>query len=365
MRHAIKPAVLTARLRQTFPEAAELRIRRSRGKFQISGRLHGKPYTKTLNAFDELSALSEAEKVLQDVRAGVRHINRTLPMGVLKHQEQRALQVLSCKGYRIQTEKAYSRFVQRAFSYLEDRGWEMSEHTLLDWILSHPKDCRSRGNACFAARLIGVANGEEIKIPSYAAYKQPPKGVDREHIDDTQLIDLLRRMKADGFHDQYRWIYSVAIFTGVRFNTVLTFRLTDDLSCIDGFDNKRKRKMQTGISLPAALWHELGLSEIPEGIVEYQMPQTSLATDEQLDAGNQIVRAGLNRFKDWYGKEMAKRYSARAIRSAVASRLLRSGMDIADVAYLLSTSVRALDCNYLTLHRKAATARLQRVMQES
>ena len=63
MRHAIKPAVLTARLRQTFPEAGELRIRRSRGKFQISGRLHGKPYTKTLNAFDELSALSEAEKV--------------------------------------------------------------------------------------------------------------------------------------------------------------------------------------------------------------------------------------------------------------------------------------------------------------
>jgi len=366
--NAIKLSQLTAQIREAQPWSEGTRLRRTticgKRRFQIVGDYLGQRICKTLEASNELEAVQAAQDWFTRNRDGVIEGGRYQPTGALRSAEEACIEVILRKVLRSDTEGTQVRSIQACFSWLAAGSHSVGQGSLMAWIRTSDKATRARRQFIETARLVASASDVRLVVPAHEKYVTPRRGraPERELIGDQDLIDLMRRMQADGLDDAARWQLSIGCFTGLRLNTVFTLRPPADPAaewC--GYDNKREEKVQTGLSLPIDLFEELGLRRVPPKIIEAQMPQLQAASNDQLVKANRRTHLSLLKLRRKYGADMCKRFSARAIRSAVVARLLRLGMAPTEVASLVSTSTRCIDQNYSGFFKSTSFKSLERL----
>lgn len=360
---SLRPA--TQRIRDLIPEASRMRLRRAtrngRVQFQLIGELNGASKAVKLEARDAFSAVDEVRQRWAEISGQVSTGSHTPVSGALQRAQRAALEELSRKGLRDQTESQHATHIRRLCSWLGDRGMGVSASNLLQAIRATDKAARERRSRITAAHYVARAAGIDLKVPTEEQYKAPKPGLVKE-IDDNKIIEayeiLWEKEPADA------WLVGVAIVTGARFNTVLSMEIEgvqDVGDIIIAWDSKRAQQIQCTPTI-RGFWQKYRLDFRPDEWDPLVMPSDRPATNDQVRRANAEINNMMHRITRKLSPEHARILGARNLRSAAVARLLKAGVDPIQVASLVSTSVEQIYARYSRFFKASSVRAAQRLL---
>ena len=134
----------TLRLRESHPAAAQCRLRRAKGHYELVGTLSdGRRVAKRLKgANDEHEALETAKELTDRLMSGV-VTTRTLPQGMVARAETMALAKIDQMEVRSATKTYHHRIARECASWLADRGLLVSQASLVSFYKEPERHARN------------------------------------------------------------------------------------------------------------------------------------------------------------------------------------------------------------------------------
>jgi len=365
----------TLALRDEFPEAKNLRIRKARKPDRTVWQLVG-THPSRGNVAKQIKAATEAE-VFQGARDLIIELNlglksRALPTGAVKRHERAALEVISSRNYRDSTERGKVASVREVSSWLADRSLSVDDAGLRLAVLDlAPENNRKRRAMVEGAYLLAKVAGFDLNTEGIRF--KDPLPTRRKAVDDAvifrRLDDHLPKIDDPGAI----WLYRVVGITGIRANGALSLRIPcafDDEYPSNGFepgvqlpywDSKRGR---AGFCTPTVRdwWDRWKLDQVPSELQKYWMPHDRPATNEQIEKANNLISNYAAMIRRKVHIDASKSLGFRALRHAATARLLKSGMSQLTVAELISTSVAQIEATYSDYYRQHAITEAARLL---
>ena len=153
----------TQKLRETHPAAAQCRLRRAKGHYELVGTLSdGRRIAKRLSgAEDEHEALEKAKDLTDQLMSGIA-TTRMLPQGMVARAERLALARIDLMEVRSATKAYHHRITKECASWLAERGLLVSQATLVNFYKEAPKTSRKRRERVEAARHLAKGALEAV-----------------------------------------------------------------------------------------------------------------------------------------------------------------------------------------------------------
>lgn len=360
---SLRPA--TARIRDLIPEAGRMRLRRATRngsvQFQLIGEINGAARAVKLEARNPFEAVDEVQRRWPEISGQISTGTHTPVAGALQRAQRAAIEEVSRKGLRDQTEQQHATHIRRLCSWLGDRGLGVSAANLLQAIRATDRTARERRSRVTAARYVARAAGIDLKVPTEDQYKAPKPGLVDE-IDDDKIIEAFEILYEKEPVDA--WLVGVAIVTGCRFNTALSMEIKgvkDVGDPIIAWDSKRSRQIQCTPTI-RGFWGKYRLDFRPDEWLPFVMPSDRPATNDQVRQANAELNNMTHRINRKLSPEHAKILGARNLRSAAVARLLKAGVDPIQTASLVSTSVEQIYARYSRFFRASSVKAAQRLL---
>ena len=368
---------ITLALREEFPNAAELRIRKARKADKTVWQLVGKhpkqgKVARQLKALNESDVFLAAREMMRELDIGVK--GRIVPTGQVRRVERAALEALEVRGFRDATVQSKAGAIRKVSSWLADNELGVEETSLRTAVETlSPVNDRKRRAMLEAARALAKATNTPFSAEGLR-YKDPlPRR--RKEVDDNDIFrrldEHLPKIEIEGAI----WLYRLISVVGVRANGALSMKIPDifmgdDYPGVDGFqpgfqlpywDSKRNRP---GFATPTIRdwWEHWHLDNRPAELQPYLMPHDRPSSNEQIDKANRLLTFYSGELRRKVHKDAAESIGFRALRHAAAARLLKSGMNQLLVADLLSTSVAQLEACYSDMFRQQAVKEAERLL---
>ena len=359
-------------LREKDPRAAELTIRRNnnRGCFELRGRLpSGQRICKKLRANREVDTVEAALDLLN----GKDQNYRVIPGTSLRNAERAACAIVDRRKIRNATKDVHFRFVKEITSWMAERELQLNAHTLMACIREVPIDSFYRQGRIHAAIFLAQAVDIQFVVPPEEKYQRPLTKVKREPLSNEEVIRFMREDLLAVKQEWVRWLYRLTALTGVRMGSCFSMALpkeADVSSQIMLSDLKRKRPNARCMPTLPGLYNELELWNRPnvhpcteqarlDGYnpdADLFLPADRIATNEEIDRINSIVRDATGRLRFYLGAEMAAKFSARNLRHAATCRYLLAGVTPFDTATLIQSSVRQVEQVYASHYKHHTVA---------
>ena len=363
-------------LREEFPNAAELRIRKARKADKTVWQLVGShpkqgKVARQLIAMSESDVFLAAREMMRELDIGVK--GRIVPTGQVRRIERAALEALEAKGFRDATVQSKAGAIRKVSSWLADNELGVEETSLRTAVETlSPVNDRKRRAMLEAARALAKATNTPFSTDGLR-YRDPlPRR--RTEVDDNvifrRLDEHLPKIEIPGAI----WVYRIVGLTSVRANGALSMRipdmLDDDYPGKDGYqpglqlpywDSKRNRP---GFATPTVKdwFSHWKLDRRPAELTPYLMPHDQKPTNDQIDKANRLLTFYSGELRRKVHKDAAESIGFRALRHSCAARLLKSGMNQLLVADLLSTSVAQLEATYADMYRQTAVKEAERLL---
>ncbi|WP_413440215.1 hypothetical protein [Synechococcus sp. MIT S1220] len=362
----------TVSLRQEFPEAESLRIRKAKRAsgtvWQLVG-VHGNGDTiaRQLKASNESEAFHGARELMMQLSG------RSSSKSFTKHHLRAALEAITSKGYRDATGRAKVSGVRKVCEWLAERSLAVDEKALHKAVMElAPEENRKRRSVLEAASLLATVAGENLDIEGLRF--RNPLPTRRPAVDDPAIFqaldtDLLKLGDPGAIS-----VYRVVVVTGVRANGALSMKIPGPF---DG-DEFPEGGFQPGVQLPywdskrgragfctptvRDWWDHWDLTLPPNQLKEYWMPHDRPATNEQIEKANNLLSNYAAMLRRKVHKDAAHSLGFRALRHAATARLLKSGMQPLTVAELISTSVAQIEATYSDCFRQHAITEAARLL---
>ena len=347
----------TLKLRESHPAAAQCRLRRAKGHYELVGTLSdGRRVAKRLKgANDEHEALETAKELTDRLMSG-EVTTRTLPQGMVARAETLALAKINQLEVRSATKTYHHRITKECSSWLADRGLLVSQASLLSYYKEPARHSRKRRERIEGARHLARAAKVSLEIAKQDQYQQPLPP-ERERYSETELLRYLDQ-DIEVLPKAMTWLIRVVACTGIRGGEALSLKIPKgDIRpgiTLVGWSSKRNRPGRTTPSLYNR-WMEWDLSNPPNEINELQVSNRQPPTQEQLDK--------IHRFTNQLGHELRRKCSTEAA-NALSFRSLRHHatlrlyefreLDDLQIAETLFTSTEQLRKTYSQLYRHTA-----------
>ena len=344
----------TLKLRETHPAAAQCRLRRAKGHYELVGTLSdGRRIAKRLSgAEDEHEALEKARDLTDQLMSGIA-TTRMLPQGMVARAERLALARIDLMEVRSATKAYHHRITKECASWLAERGLLVSQATLVNFYKEAPKTSRKRRERIEAARHLAKASGISLEVLKADQYAQPAPP-ERRRFAEEELLNYLDEA-VEELPEAMRWVIRVVACTGIRAGEAFSLQIPEgDVitgTPLHGWSSKRNR---TGITTPTLWerWMEWDLSNPPKAIKDRQVSHREPPTQEELDAIHRFTNQIGHELRRKCSKKVAEALSFRSLRHHATTRLYEIGnLDEVLIAEALFTSTAQLNKTYSQLYR--------------
>ena len=347
----------TLKLRESHPAAAQCRLRRAKGHYELVGTLSdGRRVAKRLKgANDEHEALETAKELTDRMMSGV-VTTRTLPQGMVARAETMALAKIDQMEVRSATKTYHHRIAKECASWLADRGLLVSQASLVSFYKEPERHSRKRRERIEGARHLARAAKVSLEIAKHDQY-QEPLPPERERYLESELLRYLDQ-DVEVLPNAMTWLIRVVACTGIRGGEALSLKVpTGDIRpgiTLVGWSSKRNRPGRTTPSLYNR-WMEWDLSNPPSGIDELRVSNRQPPTQEQLDKIHRFTNQLGHELRRKCSTEAANALSFRSLRHHATLRLYElGGLDDLQIAETLFTSTEQLRKTYSQLYRHTA-----------
>ena len=178
-------------LREEFPNAAELRIRKARKADKTVWQLVGShpkqgKVARQLKALNESDVFLAAREMMRELDIGIK--GRIVPTGQVRRVERAALEVLEMRGFRDATVQSKATSIRKVSSWLADNELGVEETSLRTAVETlSPVNDRKRRATLEAARALAKATNTPFSTEGLR-YKDPlPRR--RKEVDDKEHVD--------------------------------------------------------------------------------------------------------------------------------------------------------------------------------
>ena len=344
----------TLKLRETHPAAAQCRLRRAKGRYELVGTLSdGRRIAKRLSgAEDEHEALEKARDLTDQLMSGIA-TTRMLPQGMIARAERLALARIDLMEVRSATKAYHHRITKECSSWLAERGLLIRQATLVNYYKEPPRTSRKRRERIEAARHLAKASGISLEVIKADQYVEPAPP-ERKRFSESTLLRYLD-IDVEALPEAMKWMIRVVACTGIRAGETLSLKIPDgDVktgTTLHGWSSKRNRK---GITTPSLRnrWMEWDLSNPPQAIRDLQVSHRKPPTQEELDAIRRLTNQIGHELRRKCSKKAAEALSFRSLRHHATTRLYETGnLDEVTIAEALFTSTAQLNKTYSQLYR--------------
>ncbi len=346
----------TLKLRESHPAAAQCRLRRAKGHYELVGTLpDGRRIAKRLKgASDEHEALETAKELTDRLMSGV-VATRTLPQGMVAKAETLALAMIDQMEIRDQTKAYHHRITKECSSWLSNRGLLVTQSALLSYYKELPRTSRKRRERIEAARHLAKAAKVSLEVSKADQYQEslPPE---REHFDESALLRYLDT-DVKALPEEMVWLIRVVACTGVRAGEALSLKIPEGViepgTTLVGWSSKRNQPGRTTPSLKNR-WTEWKLSEPPHKISLLHVSNRRPPSQEELDRIHKFTNQVGHELRRKCSPRVAKALSFRSLRHHATLRLYEMKIDDRLIAALLFTSTDQLKKTYSQLYKNTA-----------
>ena len=344
----------TLKLRETHPAAAQCRLRRAKGHYELVGTLSdGRRIAKRLcGAEDEHEALEKAKELTDQLMSGIA-TTRMLPQGMVARAECLALARIDLMEVRSATKAYHHRITKECSSWLAERGLLVSQATLVSFYKEAPRTSRKRRERIEAARHLAKSADISLEVPKADQYAQPAPP-ERKRFSEETLLKYLD-VEVEALPEAMQWVIRAVACTGIRAGETFSLKIPDgDVktgTTLHGWSSKRNRK---GITTPTLRnrWMEWDLSDPPQAIKDLQVSHREPPTQEELDAIHRLTNQIGHELRRKCSKKAAEALSFRSLRHHATTRLYETGnLDEVVIAEILFTSRAELSKTYSQLYR--------------
>ncbi len=357
----------TLKLRETHPAAAQCRLRRAKGHYELVGSLSdGRRIAKRLSgAEDEHEALEKARDLTDQLMSGIA-TTRMLPQGMVARAERMALARIDLMEVRSATKAYHHRITKECASWLAERGLLVSQATLVNFYKEAPRTSRKRRGRIEGARHLAKAAGISLELIRADQYVEPAPP-ERKRFSESKLLRYLD-VEVEALPEAMRWVVRAVACTGIRAGETLSLKIPDgDVktgTTLHGWSSKRNRK---GITTPTLRnrWMEWDLSDPPQAIRDLQVSHREPPTQEELDAIHRLTNQIGHELRRKCSKEAAEALSFRSLRHHATTRLYETGnLDEVLIAEALFTSTAQLNKTYSQLYRNKSAELIAKAFSE-
>jgi len=353
----------TLALREEFPAAKELRIRKAqkpdRTVWQLVGYhpKHGR-IAKKIPATTESEVFQGARSLMEELETGRK--GRPVPVGANKRIERAAVDGIVAKGLRDATTRSQVGHVRQLISFMEDRSLRVDEYNLKVAIegLAPDRTQRTRRAVLEAARKVAKIAKVELDTEGLTYIDSLPER--RPDISDEVLFRRLDQSLPKIGAEGAAWVFRVIAVLGIRGNGALSLNVDwfEHIDCQPGdqllyWDSKRNRQAFTTPTI-RDWWGHWKLNDRPACLDPFLMPHDRPATNDQIHAANTLLTNYSALLRRKVNKNASETIGFRALRHQAGARLLESGMDLLAVSELLSTSIAQLERTYASKYRSRA-----------
>ena len=344
----------TLKLRETHPAAAQCRLRRAKGHYELVGTLSdGRRIAKRLSgAEDEHEALEKAKDLTDQMMSGIAS-TRMLPQGMVARAERLALARIDLIEVRSATKAYHNRITKECASWLAERGLLVSQATLVNFYKEAPRTSRKRRERIEAARHLAKASGISLEVMKADQYVEPAPP-ERKRFSEARLLRYLD-VEVEALPEAMRWVIRAVACTGIRAGETLSLKIpkgeVEMGTPLHGWSSKRNRK---GITTPTLRnrWMEWDLSNPPQAIRDLQVSHREPPSQEELDAIHRFTNQIGHELRRKCSKGAAKALSFRSLRHHATTRLYENrNLDEVLIAEALFTSTAQLSKTYSQLYR--------------
>ena len=356
----------TLKLRESHPAAAQCRLRRAKGHYELVGTLSdGRRIAKRLSGAEDEHEAFEKDKDLTDQLMSGIATTRMLPQGMVARAERIALARIDLMEVRSATKAYHHRITKECASWLAERGLLVSQATLVNYYKEAPKTSRKRRERIEAARHLAKASGISLEVIKADQYAEPAPP-ERKRFSEEELLRYLD-VEVEALSQAMRWVIRVVACTGIRAGETFSLKIPDgDVTTgttLHGWSSKRNRKGRTTPTLRNR-WMEWDLSNPPKAIRDLQVSHREPPTQKELDA--------IHRFTNQIGHEIRRKCSTaaealsfRSLRHHATARLYETGnLDEVLIAEALFTSTAQLNKTYSQLYRNKSAELIAEAFSE-
>ena len=361
----------TLALRDQYPSAADLRIRKANKPYGTVWQLIGRhprlgKVARKLEASKESEVLTAAIQAVNELDLGIKR--GTVLTGSNRGVAESAIDRVRKQGLRLSTSDARINRIKEVVRFLEDRQLRVSETTLtIATTELAPENNRRRRAICTAVRDIAITS--KIELDLTGLLYQAPAAKRLEVITDEVLFRRLDNWLPKIENPGAIWVLRVVAVTGIRGNGTLSLdrdawdlfeggcafnmKMTDRIRY---WDSKRSRPAFASQTV-RNWWEHWKLWDIPASLKAYWMPVDAAPSDEQLLRANKLLNSYSTALRHKVHPEASRVLGFRSLRHAATSRLLRAGVSLLDTAEITSSSTTEIERRYSDFFRDTSANR--------